>query len=79
MAPEVMLRQNHSYGVDFFAIGIIGYEFMIGKRPYNGKTRKDIRDAMFARQAQIKIHEVPKTWTLEGADFVNRCLMRKPT
>ena len=31
MAPEVMLRQNHSYPVDFFAVGVIAYEFMIGK------------------------------------------------
>ena len=29
MAPEVLLAQNHSFPVDFFAIGIMGYEFMI--------------------------------------------------
>jgi serine/threonine protein kinase len=34
MAPEVMCRQNHSYAVDYFALGIILYEFMFGKRPY---------------------------------------------
>ena len=30
-APEVMCRQNHSFGVDYFALGVIGYEFMLGK------------------------------------------------
>eukprot|EP00349_Pseudokeronopsis_sp_Brazil_P000446 CAMPEP_0202964988 /NCGR_PEP_ID=MMETSP1396-20130829/9112_1 /ASSEMBLY_ACC=CAM_ASM_000872 /TAXON_ID= /ORGANISM="Pseudokeronopsis sp., Strain Brazil" /LENGTH=83 /DNA_ID=CAMNT_0049687559 /DNA_START=457 /DNA_END=708 /DNA_ORIENTATION=- len=50
MAPEVMLRQNHSYEVDFFAVGVIGYELMNGRRPYNGKNRKEIRDAIFAKQ-----------------------------
>ena len=44
MAPEVMCRQNHSYAVDYFALGVMAYEFMYGKRPYTGKTRKDIRD-----------------------------------
>ena len=39
MAPEVMCRQNHSYAADYFALGVIAYEFMIGKRPYTGKTR----------------------------------------
>ena len=34
MAPEVLLAQNHSFPVDFFAIGIMGYEFMLGERPY---------------------------------------------
>ena len=39
MAPEVMCRQNHSYPVDYFAVGVICYEFMMGRRPYLGRTR----------------------------------------
>jgi hypothetical protein len=31
MAPEVMCRQNHCCAVDYFAIGVIGFEFMLGK------------------------------------------------
>lgn len=31
MAPEVMCRQNHGIAVDYFALGIIVYEFMMGK------------------------------------------------
>jgi serine/threonine protein kinase len=50
MAPEVMCRQPHTYAVDYFALGVIGFEFMLGRRPYVGKTRKDIRDMMFACQ-----------------------------
>lgn len=74
MAPEIMCRQNHSYAVDYFALGVMGYEFMIGKRPYVGKTRKDIRDVIFAKQASIKRHELPEGWSLEAADFINKCL-----
>lgn len=31
LAPEVMCRQNHSYSVDYFAVGVICYEFMLGR------------------------------------------------
>lgn len=31
IAPEVMCRQNHSFAVDYFALGVIGYEFMLGR------------------------------------------------
>ena len=48
MAPEVMIRQNHTISVDYFALGVITYEFMYGRRPYAGKNRKEIRDAMVA-------------------------------
>ena len=44
MAPEVMCRQNHGVAVDYFALGIITYEFIFGRRPFSGKTRKEIRD-----------------------------------
>ena len=42
MAPEVMCRQNHGVAVDYFAVGVIAYECMFGKRPYVGKSRKEI-------------------------------------
>ena len=40
MAPEVLLRQNHSYSADYFAVGVISHEFMLRKRPFNGRSRK---------------------------------------
>lgn len=39
MAPEVVCKQNHGIAVDFFALGVIMYECMLGKRPYVGNTR----------------------------------------
>lgn len=78
MAPEVMCRQNHGVSVDYFALGVITYEFMYGKRPYFGKSRKEIRDAIFSKQIQIRKSDLPEGWSMEAADFVNKLLQRKP-
>ncbi|EGR33032.1 protein kinase domain protein [Ichthyophthirius multifiliis] len=78
MAPEVMCRQNHGVAVDYYALGIIVYECMIGKRPYVGKSRQEIRDQILAKQVQLKKSDVPEGWTLEAADFANRLIQRKP-
>jgi len=78
MAPEVICRQNHGLAADFFAVGVMVYELMIGKRPYLGKNRKEIRDAILARQVQIKSSEVLEGWSLEAADFCNKLIQRKP-
>ena len=37
------------FAVDYFALGVIGYEFMLGRRPYVGRSRKEIRDMIFAK------------------------------
>lgn len=52
---------------------------MLGRRPYLGRTRKDIRDQILAKRVQIKKSEIPDGWTIEGADFINRLIERKPT
>ena len=78
MAPEVMCRQNHGFVVDYFAVGVIAYEMMMGKRPYLGRTRREIRDNIFAKQVQIKKYDLPEGWSYEAADFINKLLQRKP-
>ncbi len=34
MAPEVIFWQNHSFDIDFYALGIMMFECIIGSRPY---------------------------------------------
>ena len=77
MAPEVLCRQNHSFSVDYFALGVIIYEIMMGRRPYIGRDRKNIRDQILSKQASIRLQEIPKGWSVEAADFVNKLLTRK--
>jgi serine/threonine protein kinase len=78
MAPEVMCRQNHGVAVDYFALGVICYEFMTGRRPYQGKSRKEIRDLVLAKQVQLVRTEIPENWSYESADFINKLIQRKP-
>ena len=77
MAPEVMKSKNHSFPVDFFAIGVIGYEFMTGTRPYCGKNRKEIKEQMLSKAAVINEENLAQGWSQESADFINKLLERK--
>ena len=72
MAPEVLCAQNHSYPVDYFAIGVMGYEFMLGQRPYLGRSRKEIKQVVLRKQVQIEENEIADGWSKESADFINR-------
>lgn len=72
MAPEVMCRRNHGYCVDFFATGVMTYEFMFGRRPYVGANRKEIREQILSRQVVVRPEDEPNRWSLQAADFINR-------
>lgn len=67
-----MCAQNHNYLVDYFAVGAMTFEFMFGKRPYLGKSRKEIKELILAKQVQIKPNDLVEGWSLESADFINK-------
>ena len=77
MAPEVMKGMNHSGSVDYFAVGVIVYELMMGKRPYVGKNRKEIKEQMMSKQIYIDPATNQSDWSEESIDFINNLLIRK--
>lgn len=79
MAPEVICRQNHSFVSDFFSLGIILYEVIMGNRPYMGKNRQEIRQSILNAQVSIHKESIPEGWTEESVDICNGLLKRKPS
>ena len=77
MAPEVLFNRNHDYSVDFFALGVVGYEIIMGRRPYDGKDKKELRRDVASRQAKIKDKDLPSGWTKKCADFINGLIQRR--
>lgn len=49
MAPEVLCRQSHSFGVDYFAMGVITYEMIMGRRPYTGRSRREYKEEVLSK------------------------------
>jgi serine/threonine protein kinase len=42
LAPEMILQQPHHFGVDWWALGIIVFEFLSGSTPFEGDTPEAI-------------------------------------
>ena len=68
---------NHGFAVDYFELGVIGYEFKKGVRPYNGKNRKEIKEKIFNKEVKNIKDEIPKGWNIESADYINRLLKKR--
>ena len=78
MSPEAMFKEKHSYVSDFFSLGVICYEMMMKKRPYIGKNRQEIKEKMSKEQIQLKNNEIPKGWSSEFVNFINKLLIKNP-
>ena len=76
-APEVLCAQSYSFPVDYYAVGVVCYQCMLGKKPYTGKTRKEVKQAILLKQARVTKEMLPHAWSSMSADFVNKCIQRK--
>lgn len=56
----------------------MAYELMLGRRPYVGASRKEIKEQMLSRQACVRFDQLPFKWSPDSLDFVNKLLLRNP-
>lgn len=78
MAPEVIVGLTHSFQVDMFAVGVMLFELITFRRPFNGKNKREIKEKMFAKEISLKREEVSPNWSDEAIDLTNNLLKRKP-
>ena len=82
MAPEVLFNKDHDYSVDYFSLGVILYELLMGKRPYHGHNKKELRKDIVTRQARINEENIPDNFVrsknfFDCINFINGLLERK--
>jgi len=78
MAPEAIINKPHDFCVDYFALGVIVYELMMGERPYQGKNRKEIKEQMFTLEIKLDNDDLPEDWEDDNIlDLINKLLKRK--
>ena len=82
MAPEVLFNKDHNFSVDYFSLGVILYELLMGRRPYHGHSKKELRKDVVSRQAKIIEDNIPDGLIKSNkfslcADFINKLLERK--
>ena len=82
MAPEVLFNKDHDYTVDYFSLGVCLYELLMGKRPYHGHNKKELRKDIITRQARINEDNIPDGFIksknfFDCINFINGLLERK--
>ena len=76
LAPEVLIKKPQNFSTDFFSVGIICYEIILGKKPFRGKNKKEIAEKILYKNIKIKPEYLPNGFSPYLSDFINRLLKR---
>lgn len=71
LAPEVVTREGHSKAVDWWSLGVLIYEMLVGLPPFQGRTINDI----FEKILEGKIR-FPRSFDPTAKDLVKKLLQR---
>ncbi|KAG0737811.1 hypothetical protein G6F29_002179 [Rhizopus arrhizus] len=53
MAPEILLNKKYAEDVDWWSLGVMTYELLFGKRPFEGKTNEDVRKSILKNSLEF--------------------------
>ena len=75
MAPESINQKFQDYSIDFYSLGIILYECLMGKRPYEANNRHEVKKII--NNTDIKIEKDDRISDL-CQSFINGLLEKNP-
>lgn len=75
MAPELVLHQKYNEKVDVWSLGVITYQLLTGKTPFDGAKIKDINTNICKKQV-LYTGPMWKNISENARGFIKQCLIR---
>ncbi|XP_014492723.1 probable serine/threonine protein kinase IRE [Vigna radiata var. radiata] len=76
LAPEILLGMGHGATADWWSVGVIMYELLVGIPPFNAEHPQQIFDNIINRDIQWP--NIPDEISFEAYDLINKLLNENP-
>lgn len=73
IAPEILLDQKYGRSVDWWALGVLMYQMLLGKSPFHGNDEDEVYDAILSDEPLYPIH-MPR----DSVSILQQLLTRDP-
>ncbi|TYZ67203.1 hypothetical protein PybrP1_005616, partial [[Pythium] brassicae (nom. inval.)] len=77
LAPELVLGKGHNKGVDYWALGVLIYELIVGHSPFSGSNQSD--QMQICRNIVKEKVQYPTTMSDACKDIISKLLERDVT
>jgi protein kinase A len=79
LAPEIILSKGHDKGVDYWALGVLIYEMLVGRSPFYSYGTDQV--SLFKRIVQVKYSFPPGLVSMndQAQDLIQRLIVRRQT
>ncbi|KAG0501738.1 hypothetical protein HPP92_001810 [Vanilla planifolia] len=76
LAPEILLGMAHGSTADWWSVGVILFELLVGIPPFNAEHPQKIFDNIMNRD--IPWPQVPEEMSFDAYDLINKLLIQNP-
>lgn len=73
VAPEVLTDDSYTRSVDWWGVGVLLYEMMVGEAPFTGRDEDEMFDAIVSAEV-----EYPYTMSIRATNIVRKLLQKNP-
>ncbi|KAL0400881.1 UNVERIFIED_CONTAM: putative serine/threonine protein kinase IRE [Sesamum latifolium] len=76
LAPEILLGMGHGATADWWSVGVILFELLVGIPPFNAEHPQQIFNNIINRD--IPWPKIPQEMSYEASDLINKLLIENP-
>jgi len=74
LAPELLTRSGYSYEVDFWALGVVLYQLIVGEPPFSADSAQDVYQRILSNVYEAYSEE----WSEDLTDLISKLLVTSP-
>lgn len=78
IAPEILMQKKHSFTCDYWSLGCMLYEFLIGVPPFHADTEEETFKNILSGQYDLSADVGVEDFTEDAIDLIKKLLVSDP-